>query len=155
MTSSNEYTIVRKSGIHKRGVFAKKDIAKGTFVVEYKGRKVTKAEGARIDAETSKKGYTYMFELNKKWDIDGNVSYNGAKYINHSCSPNCKYAYKRGHIWIVAKKKIKKWDELSYNYGFDFKNYQRHKCKCGSKNCVGYILDKSFWKKLKKSKSRK
>ena len=152
---ANKYLIVKKSGIHNRGVFAKKDIPKGILIVEYRGRKVTREEGTRIEGETSKRGYTYIFELDKKYDIDGDVSYNDARYINHSCSPNCTIEYKDGHIWIVAKEDISKGDELSYNYGFDFDEKDYHKCACGSKNCVGYIADEEDWLKIKEFEKKK
>jgi uncharacterized protein len=149
----NEFLEVKKSGIHNRGVYARKDIAKGKFIVEYTGKKVSKEEGTRIETETSKKGYTYIFELNDEWDIDGDDPNNGAKYINHSCNPNCEIVYKDNRIWIVAKRDIAEGEELSYNYGFEFED-DNQKCACGSNNCVGYILDEEDWPKLKEAKKK-
>ena len=62
----------------------------------------------------------YIFELNSKYDIDGSYLYNKARYINHSCNPNCEVEISRGHIWIVSRKRIKKGQELSYDYGYEF-----------------------------------
>ena len=145
--SISEYVVVRNSKIHNKGVFAKKDIPKGTRVIEYVGEKITKAEAqkrAEKQLEKSKNhtadGGVYIFELNKKYDIDGKVSWNPAQFINHSCNPNAEAEIERGHIWIIAIKDIKKGDEISYNYGYDFDEYKDHPCKCGSKNCVGYIV---------------
>lgn len=154
---NTEFIDVRNSKIHNKGVFAKKDIKKGTRVIEYVGEKITKAESQRRaerQLESSKNhtvdGGVYIFELNKKHDIDGKVSWNPAQFINHSCNPNCETEIIRGHIWIVATKDIKKGEEITYNYGYDFENYDEHPCKCGSKNCVGYIVAEDQWKKLRK-----
>ncbi len=124
--TTSKYIIVKKSKIHSKGVFAKMDIPKGTKILEYVGEKITKAESDRRQTATLEeskknvsKGSVYIFELDKKYDIDGDVPYNTAKWINHSCDPNCKIVKKDGHIWIVAKRDIKKGEEISYNYDFD------------------------------------
>jgi len=152
----NKYAEVKGSKIHNKGMYAKVDIKKGTEIIEYVGEKITKKEsdirGEKVlsSSKTHKeKGSVYIFELNKRYDIDGNVKWNPARYINHSCDPNCEAINIDGHIWIQAIKKIKKGEELTYNYGYNLDDYEDHPCKCGSKNCVGYILDKDLWKKLK------
>ena len=97
-------------------------------------------------------GQVYIFTLNKKHDIDGNYSYNTARLINHSCYPNCETDIVKGKIWIISTKKIKKGEEITYDYGFEFDkdDYEEHICKCGLKNCIGYIVISSSWKKLAK-----
>ena len=148
----------KKSPLHGSGLFAKNDIKKGSKVIQYIGDKVTKKEGdkrseARIKRwEKSKKiGSVYIFELNKRYDIDGYQSYNKAKYINHSCTPNCEVDIIDNEIWISSIKRIKKGAELFYNYGYPFDtDFVDHICKCGSRNCVGYILSDNDWPKLKK-----
>ncbi|MBN2458328.1 SET domain-containing protein-lysine N-methyltransferase [Candidatus Woesearchaeota archaeon] len=159
--TTSEYIEVRESGIHNLGVYAKKDIPKGARVIEYVGERITKAEAdRRSEAHMSladnddSNGRVYIFELNKSHDIDGNVPWNTARYINHSCSPNCEAELIRGHIWIIAKKRIKHGEEISYNYGYGFDDYDKHPCNCGSKNCIGYILDKRHWPKLRKIMDR-
>ncbi|MDD3375103.1 MAG: SET domain-containing protein-lysine N-methyltransferase [Candidatus Omnitrophica bacterium] len=155
--TTSPYVLKRESSIHNFGIFAKKDIPKDTKIIEYVGEKITKAESNRRGEEclshskiNKEHGSVYIFELNKRYDLDGNVRYNTAKYINHSCHPNCEAHLIHGHIWIVAAKNIKKGTELSYNYGYGFEDYHEHECKCGAHNCVGYILDKDHWHKLKK-----
>ncbi|MBT3406256.1 SET domain-containing protein-lysine N-methyltransferase [Candidatus Woesearchaeota archaeon] len=145
--TKSEYVTVKNSGVHNKGIFAKRDIPAETEVIEYIGERITKAQARKIfegTLEASKKnssnGSVYIFELNKRYDIDGNVSYNTARYINHSCEPNCEPINIRGHIWIVATKNIKKGEELSYDYGYCLDDYHEHPCRCGSTNCVGYIV---------------
>lgn len=151
--------IVRNSSIHGKGVYAKRDIPKGTRIIEYVGRIVSSKEGERIAQEHYEKhkktggGAVYIFELNKKQDIDGDVSWNQAKYINYSCEPNCRYKIIDNHIWIISLKDIKKGEELSYDYGYDLQDYKDHPCKCNSKNCLGYIIGKRYRKKFERLKN--
>ena len=153
----------KRSPLHGSGLFAACNIKKGEQVIEYIGDKVTKREGdKRADkqikkAEKNKKnGMVYVFELNKKYDIDGGVARNYARFINHSCDPNCEVEITDNRIWISSIKKINKGSELSYNYGYSYDtDYIDHVCKCGSKKCVGYILDDTHWPKLKKELKKK
>ncbi len=155
---------VKKSKIHGTGVFATEDIKKNTKIIEYIGEKIFKSEGDKRSAarikkylNSKEKGAVYIFELNKRYDIDGNFSYNKARYINHSCNPNCEVEIDKGHIWIVSIKKIKRGTEISYDYGYEFdeEDYKDHKCKCGSRNCIGYIISNDDWLKYKKFLKRK
>lgn len=151
----NQDIYVKESGIHSNGVFTNIDIKKGTKIIEYLGEKITKQEAEiRCDKmfEMSKSnpqlGAVYIFELDDQYDIDGDFDYNFARLINHSCNPNCEIDISEGHIWIVALKDIKTGEELTYNYEYDFEDYTDHPCKCGSANCVGYILAEEHWDKL-------
>ena len=151
---------VRNSRIHGRGVFAKSDIPKGARIIEYVGEKITKAEAERRGDWRLKRyknnpnmAAVYIFDLNKRYDIDGNVPYNKARYINHSCDPNCEVEIIRGKIWIMATKDIKKGDELFYNYGYDLDSYEDHRCQCQTHRCVGFILAEEHWPHLKKKTS--
>src|SRR3989344_3736185 len=145
----------RSSGIHGTGIFAKNDIKKGTKIVEYLGEKVTKEEGTHREQAQLKKakhgaGQVYVFELDDEWDIDGDVEYNDARFINNSCDPNCKVIIKEGHIWIVTKRDIKAGEELSYDYGFDDEDYKDFPCKCGAKNCFGFMVGEEYRRKIVK-----
>ena len=82
--------------------------------------------------------------------IDGNIPENEARFINHSCDPNCESQIIRGHVWIVSTRDIKKGEELSYDYGYDLEFFTDHPCRCGSDNCVGYIVSWDKRRKLKK-----
>ena len=150
---------VKKSKVHGAGIFATRDIKKNTKIIQYIGDKVTKSEGDKRSAQRIKKylnsektGSVYIFELNKKYDIDGYVKRNNARYINHSCAPNCEVDIIDNEIWIQSIKKIKKGEELSYDYGYSFDkdDYKDHICKCGSKNCIGFIISSEEWPKYLK-----
>lgn len=157
MKTTSPYIEVRQSKLHGTGVFAKTDIPKGAKIIEYVGDKITKRESdkradlqiEKHEKDPEKNGAVYLFELNKKYDLDGNVEYNKARFINHSCDPNSEPENDGHHIWITAIKDIKKGEEITYNYGYDLEDYKDHPCKCGSKNCVGYILAKEHWKEIK------
>jgi len=98
----------------------------------------------------------YLFDLNKRFSLDGDFSWNTARLINHSCSPNCEVEGTGFKIWVTAIRDIKKNEELTYDYGFSYdSDYKQFPCKCRSKNCCGYIVrEESRWrinKKYKKS----
>jgi SET domain-containing protein len=160
--TTSSYIVLKQSRIHSLGVFAKKHIPKGSRIIEYVGEKITKAESDRrsdIPLEKHRKdssqGAVYIFQLNKRYDIDGNVPYNTARYINHSCDPNCETEIIRGHIWIIALREIKQGEEIVYNYNYDIDDYEDHKCFCGTSRCVGYILDEAYWPRLKRKERTK
>ena len=148
---------VKQSSIHNKGVFASKDIKKDQKIIQYVGKKVPKAEADVIGEETliasnnhKDGGGVYLFELDDNYDIDGNVPNNPARFINHSCSPNCETLNEDGKIWIIAIKDIKENEELFYNYGYELEteDLEDHPCYCKSKNCVGYILAEEHWNKI-------
>ena len=146
---------VKKSKIDRNGLYANCDISKGTRIIEYQG-KVISVKKSEIDPKFDNGKAIYLFNINKKYDLDGDFKFNTARLINHSCEPNCEVFGKGLKIWVYAMKNIKKGDELSYDYGFSFdKNFRQFPCKCGSKQCVGYIVkEASKWiiKKFKKNK---
>ena len=151
----------KTSKVHGNGLFALQNIAKGSKIIEYIGDKVTKKEGDRRADKQIKQykknksnGMVYIFELNKRFDIDGSVANNNARLINHSCNPNCEVEIINNAIWISSLKNIRKNTELSYNYGYSYDtDYVDHVCKCGARRCIGYILDEDHWQKLKKKKN--
>ena len=129
------------SRIDRQGLFAIQEIKKGARIIQYKGEKISKAEGAK----RAEAGNVYIFELNERYDIDGKVLTNLARYINHSCNPNCEIHTSTRTIWVVALRHIQVGEELTYNYGYDIKNYTEYPCRCGAPNCCGYILDWKYW----------
>ena len=119
--------LVVKRGTHGLGLFTTVPFKKGDFVIEYTGDKIT-------EDEANRRGGQYLFTLNKVWVIDGKGRHNLARYINHSCRPNCypEIDDAEEHIMIYAKRTIAPGEELTYNYGPEFfKTHVKSKgCRC-------------------------
>src|SRR6218665_382742 len=97
----------------------------------------------------------YIFTLSKNYDIDGNVPWNTARLINHTCNPNCEAWICGRRIYIYSLRDIQKGEQLSFDYGFDIECFEDHVCRCGTKDCVGYIVSRSQWPDLKKRLNQK
>jgi len=146
--------IRRQSPIHGNGVFAAHDLPKGTRVIEYKGRRLTHAQANRMYANDSESGHTFLFTLNTKYLIDGGDGGNDARWINHSCAPNCEawvIENKQGdrlrdRLVIETRRAIRAGEELTYDYGITLEERQTPRlkkiweCKCGAKKCTGTML---------------
>ena len=144
---------VKKSNIDNRGLYAAKNIKAGMKIIYYKGKIITKKETERNPKYDNDKAI-YLFNLNSRYDLDGDFSYNTARLINHSCNPNCEVAGKGLKLWIFALRNIKKGEELSYDYGFGFdENYKDFICKCRSNNCCGYIVREGSRWRIKKARN--
>lgn len=127
------------------GGFARRKIKNGEPVIEYIGEKISKAESLRrCEAENP-----YIFQIDDEFDLDGNVGWNPAKFINHSCAPNCEAQFFDDMIWIMAKRDIEPGEEITFNYSYDLEDYKEHPCKCGAANCVGYIVAEEFFPKFR------
>ncbi len=146
---------IKKSQIDKNGLYASRDIKKGTKIIEYKGKIIT-AEQTENDPKFDNGKAIYLFNLNKKYDLDGDFKFNTARLINHSCEPNCEVYGTGLKVWVYAIKNIRKGDELSYDYGFSFdEDYKQFPCKCGSKKCIGYIVREGSRWRIKKLKNQR
>ena len=149
---------IGKTKIDKKGLglYASKDIKKGTRIINYIGKIITKKQTEQSEKFDNNKPI-YLFNLNKRYDLDGDVSWNTARLINHSCSNNCDYDGKGLKLWVTAIKDIKKGEELTCDYGFSYdSDFKQFPCNCGSKNCAGYIVRKgSRWRINKRFKKNK
>jgi uncharacterized protein len=143
----SDLILFKESSIHGMGAFAKTTIFKGTRVIEYTGEKITKQESLRRCEQNN----WFIFGLDDEFDLDGAVGWNPARFLNHSCSPNCEAELIDGHIWIIACQDISPGVEITFNYGYDLVVYKEHPCHCGSPNCVGYILAEEFFPAIKRS----
>ena len=144
---------IKKSNIDNRGLYANRDIKDGTKIIEYKG-KIKKKKKVEEDTKFDNDKAIYLFNLNKKYDLYGDFKFNTARLINHSCNPNCEVAGTGLKVWVYAIRDIKEGEELSYDYGFGYDEYYKDfPCRCGSKNCVGYIVREGSRWRIKKQKS--
>jgi len=137
--------VFRSSRIHGMGGYARQPIGAGTHVIEYVGEKITKTEALdRCEGQNA-----YIFKLDDEFDLDGNVSWNPARFINHSCAPNCEAEMDEDRIWIIALRDIAPGEELSFNYGYDLEDYREQHCRCGTEECVGYIVAEEFFEHVR------
>ena len=137
----------RESKIQGRGVFATRKIEEGTRLIEYKGDIVTDAEAdRRYPFEEGERHHTFLFRLDSGDAIDAGPSRSIAKYINHSCDPNCEAVEEDGRIFIDAIRDIARGEELVYDYNYvldephNAANKKLYPCNCGARKCRGTIL---------------
>ncbi|HVF65440.1 MAG TPA: SET domain-containing protein-lysine N-methyltransferase [Casimicrobiaceae bacterium] len=141
---------VRNSKIHGRGVFAARRIRKGSAIIEYKGERISWPEALeRPDTDPDNPFHTFFFSLDDGQVIDAGVRGNAARWINHSCAPNCETEEDDdGRVHIVARRSIAPGEELTYDYKLTVDGRLTKKeqaylaCRCGAPRCRGTILDK-------------
>ncbi len=126
----------RPSRIHGMGLYAAEPITAGTQVIEYVGERISKAESLRRCEE----GNPFIFCLDEQFDLDGGIENNLARFINHSCSPNCEAEDDAGRVWIVARRDIGVGEEVTYNYNYDLEDYPDNPCCCGAADCLGFMV---------------
>ena len=126
---SDSYVIKRTaSGL---GLFAAKPIPAGKRIIEYTGPLVSNEE---VERRTNGR---YFFGVNSKWSIDGTPRSNIARYINHSCRPNCDAIVSKRRVWIWSRRAIKAGEELSYNYGQEYFEDLIKAVGCKCTKCAG------------------
>lgn len=146
--------VARHSPIHGTGVFALRPLRRGERIIEYKGRLRTHAEADDLYGDAPENGHTFLFTLNEDYVVDANVAGNTARWINHSCAPNCEAVIheaadgdrRHDRIIIEALRDITRGEELTYNYGITLA--QAHTparkrlwaCHCGAPGCTGTML---------------
>lgn len=139
--------IVRQSPIHGSGVFARRKIAAGERIIEYRGERIEWDEALeRAAAKGGPVSHTFFFTLSDGRLIDGERRGNDARYINHACAPNCEAQEEDGRVFIHALRDIARGEELHYNYALIYE--ERHTpavkrafpCYCGSPACLGTML---------------
>jgi len=139
--------VVRRSKIQGRGVYAARDIAEGERIIEYGGTLIT-AEEADVgcDDEGMRRHHTFLFAVNDDWVVDGSRNGNEARFINHSCDPNCESVIVRKHVYIHALRDILEGEELVYDYwyvvddAYSLAELQRiYPCRCKAASCRGTL----------------
>jgi SET domain-containing protein len=138
---------VRRSGVHGKGVFALAPIAEGERIIEYVGEIISWKEAQRRHPHNpDDPNHTFYFHVDDKRVIDAAVGGNSARWINHSCEPNCEADEQDGRVFIKALRDIRPGEELSYDYGliiderYTPKLKAEYPCWCGSKYCRGTLL---------------
>lgn len=138
---------VRSSRIHGRGVFATRPIRRGRRVIEYVGERVSHEEADRRYADKAlDDAHTFLFIVNAQTVVDAGVGGNAARYINHSCAPNCEAVVVGGRIWIKALRDVEPGEELHYNYRIGREQDDPpdaddvFRCCCGTARCRGTML---------------
>ena len=137
---------VRFSPIHGRGVFALRRIRKGERIIEYTGELVSHREAdRRYPSGREQSTHTMMFILDEKTVIDATRRGSSARWINHSCNPNCE-ADGDDRIYVGAIRDIRPGEELTYDYNLVLEERhtpaakREHACHCGSPRCRGTLL---------------
>jgi SET domain-containing protein len=140
--------VVRRSRIQGRGVFATRDIAQGERIIEYLGSRMTHEEADRHcpDDEATARHHTFLFAIDDRMCIDGSRDGNDARFINHSCDPNCDVVIARQRVFIRALHDIAAGEELSYDYwymtdeAYTMDDLRRiYPCRCGADECRGTL----------------
>jgi len=139
---------VHESSIHGVGVFALRRIRKGTRIIEYMGEHIAhEVADGRYNDDAKDHPHVLLFIVDKDTVVDGGRGGNEARFINHSCDPNCEADVENGHIYIRAIKTIQPGDELTYDYRLTRPGRrraswkQKYACHCGSPNCRGTMLE--------------
>ncbi|KAF5274604.1 hypothetical protein FQA39_LY07216 [Lamprigera yunnana] len=141
--SSKQSVGVYRSKIHKRGLFCHRDIESGEMVIEYAGEVIRSVLADKREKQYTLKGMgCYMFRIDENFVVDATMKGNAARFINHSCDPNCysKVVEILGHkhIIIFALRKITCEEELTYDYKFPFEE-DKIPCTCGSRRCRKFL----------------
>ncbi len=119
-----DYELVVKRSKTGLGLFAESEIPKNACIIEYVGPQITKEQEEKSRSK-------YLFEIHARKTIDGAPRWNTARYINHSCRPNCEPNIHKGRVFIHAKRKIKPGEELNYDYGVNyFREFLKDVCAC-------------------------
>ena len=144
---SSRRIAVRQSGVHGKGVFALEPIAAGERLIEYKGERISWKEALRRHPHNpDEPNHTFYFALDNGGVIDGKVKGNSARWINHSCAPNCEAEEIDGHVFVDALRDIAAGEELFYDYGLVIdarqtkKLKREYECRCGARKCRGTML---------------
>ena len=140
---------IRPSPIQGLGAFAIEHIPNGVRIIEYAGERLTPREAdARYPDDADDRHHTFLFAIDDDFVIDAAVGGNEARFINHSCDPNCDAVVDEGRIWIETIRDVAPGEELAYDYAYELEERhtpaakRRYPCSCGSEKCRGTILSR-------------
>ena len=126
----------KNSSLHGFGVFAEEAISKNTRIIDYDGELIRNVDSEEREDAYSARGEVWVFRVNRVWSRDANVGGNVARFINHSCTPNCWFEVVDKTIWIRAGRNIRRGEELTYDYRTI--GERTIKCRCRP-DCPNYI----------------
>ena len=126
----------RRSKIHRWGVYATETISKNKRIIDYAGEKISNRESLKREQRYLRRGHVWCFALTQRTVIDAGVGGNIARFINHSCHPNCYVDIKGGVIWIRASRLIKAGEELTYHYHTDGECEIKCRCRPGCQSLL-------------------
>jgi len=126
----------RRSKIQGWGVYATQTISKNTRIIDYSGEKISNQVSLKREARYIKQGHIWCFKLTNRTVIDAGVGGNDARFINHSCRPNCYVHIVDGTIWIRAARKIRRGEELTYHYNTDGQGLISCRCRPGCQHLL-------------------
>lgn len=139
--------MVRRSGIHGKGVFATTTIRKNSRIIEYRGRRMSaEAAAEQPDSDPNDPFHTFLFSLSDGSVIDASQAGNAARWINHSCDPNCETVEEDDRVFIHAIRTIRPGEELTYDYQLvidepiNRRTRKSYACGCGTPACRGTML---------------
>lgn len=144
----NQKWVVKRSRIHGTGIFAARNIRKNARVIEYTGERITQEEADRRYDDEAGEGHAHvvLFSLEDGTCIDGGSGGNEARFVNHSCEPNCESSEVKGRIFVSAIRAIRAGEEITYDYRLDYcsglsaQDRKRYACRCGTPSCRGTQL---------------
>ncbi len=154
---------VRESAVAGKGAFAIRPITKGERIIEYTGERISHpVADARYDDESMQEHHTFLFSVTSRTVIDASRGGNEARFINHSCDPNCETEIEKGRVYIFALREIPVGEELHYDYAYErsgdetAEDERRYQCLCGTAKCRGSIMEpKATYLKRKRAETAK
>ncbi len=154
---------VLDSPISGRGAFAIRAIKKGERLVEYTGERIPHpVADERYDDDAMDEHHTFLFTVSSRTVLDASRGGNEARFINHSCAPNCESEIEKGRVYIFALRDIKDGEELHYDYAYERSGEEtereeaQYRCRCGTMICRGSIMElRADYEKRVRTKKRK
>lgn len=140
--------VVRRSPIHGFGVYARRNIPAGTRIIEYRGRRISNDEADRLWGDMHQDDVIVFFALDNGRVIDARRDGNDARFINHSCEPNCEAVEINNRVFIEALRDIRRGEELFYTYNLQVtgrrtaEERKRFECRCGATRCRGTMAER-------------
>jgi SET domain-containing protein len=145
---ANENFEIRESPIQGLGAFAIRAIPAGTRLIEYAGERLTPRQADERYPDDDERHHTFLFAIDDDIVVDAAVNGNDARFLNHSCDPNCDVVIEDKRLWIETIRDVEPGEELAYDYAFILPERhtpaakRRYPCYCGAANCRGTILGK-------------